>query len=96
MGDLGTVEGWPVWHPAREVLEASELVTTGAVAALPAALPLDPPAGDAPGVVLEDAEGTPVAALHRDGDAPAGWRVRAPEAVRPRPAAGRPPRPRPT
>jgi sulfate adenylyltransferase len=75
MGDLGTVEGWPVWHPSRDVLEVAELVATGALAALPDALPLDPPAGDAPGVVLEDAEGTPVAALCRDAAAPTGWRV---------------------
>jgi sulfate adenylyltransferase len=85
MSGLGAFESWPVRHPAREVLEAAELVTTGALAAVPEALATLPgvwgsvgegpaPAGGsggdtdgAPGVVLEDAEGTPVAALHRDG-----------------------------
>ena len=83
MGELGRFKGWPVRHPAREVLEAAELVTTGAVAALPDGiaagvtgpdlpdLPNLPDLPDLPdvadGVVLEDAEGTPVAALHRDG-----------------------------
>src|SRR5690349_2559579 len=66
MSELGSVEGWPVTHPAREVLEAAELVTTGVLDALPAGLPVPPPV-DAPGVVLEDAEGTPVAALHSGG-----------------------------
>jgi sulfate adenylyltransferase len=75
MGELGRFEGWPVRHPAREVLEAAELVTSGAVTALPDGLAADVTGPDGPdavpeaadGVVLEDAEGTPVAALHRDG-----------------------------
>jgi sulfate adenylyltransferase len=67
----------PVWHPPREVLEAAELVVTGALDVLPG-IPLDPPGAD--GVVLEDAEGTPVATLHPAAGTPAGHRV---EALRP-------------
>jgi sulfate adenylyltransferase len=86
LGDLEAVEGWPVRHPSREVLELAELVTTGVLAHLPESPPPVAPAGESgesdesgagepAGVVLEDAEGTPVAALHRDGAEPAGWRV---------------------
>lgn len=54
------------WHPPRAVLEWAELVVTGALPELPAALELPaeaPDPGEA-GVVLEDAEGTPVAQVH--------------------------------
>jgi sulfate adenylyltransferase len=60
-------DGLPTWHPPREVLELAELLLSGALAELPA--PVRPPhelveqARDAGGLVLEDAEGTPVATL---------------------------------
>src|SRR3954467_13186856 len=68
MSELGAVEGRPVTHPARRVLEAAELVTTGVLDSLPEDLPVELPA-DGGAVVLEDAEGTPVAALPPGGRA---------------------------
>jgi sulfate adenylyltransferase len=76
-----TAAGRPSWHPGRSGLELAELVVSGALARVPAGLEL--PAelvrdadGPARGVVLEDAEGTPVAILRsaeRDATgAPAG------------------------
>lgn len=50
------------WHPPRAVLELTELVVTGVLDGYPVpVVPPHPPAG-AP-LVLEDAEGTPVATL---------------------------------
>ncbi|HET9657287.1 MAG TPA: hypothetical protein VFP72_18185, partial [Kineosporiaceae bacterium] len=60
----------PSWHPSREVLEFAELVLARALPHVP--VPLDVPpdlaaaARSAGGLVLEDAEGTPVATLTGD------------------------------
>lgn len=53
--------GWTAWHPTPAVLDLVELVLDGALARLPEGLT---PAG---GRIIEDAEGTPVAALAEDG-----------------------------
>ncbi len=58
MSDLASVAGLPSWHPPHRVLEFAELVLAGALAQLPPGLPMPPELGP---VVLEDAEGTPVA-----------------------------------
>ncbi len=60
MSDLSAASGLPRWHPPAELLEFAELVLTGVLARLPPGLPQAPQAGP---VVLEDAEGTPVAIL---------------------------------
>jgi sulfate adenylyltransferase len=64
MPDLASIAGLPQWHPPLPVLEFAELVLTGVLPAMPPGLP-EPPgslAGSpARPVVLEDAEGTPVA-----------------------------------
>ncbi|MFI7588654.1 adenylyl-sulfate kinase [Spongisporangium articulatum] len=49
------------WHPPRAVLELAELVLTGVLPELPAPIELPDEAAGAAEVVLEDAEGTPVA-----------------------------------
>jgi sulfate adenylyltransferase len=63
----------PAWHPPRAILELAELVLTGALPALPAPLDIPddvfpddvaPEAREVSDVVLEDAEGTPVATVH--------------------------------
>jgi sulfate adenylyltransferase len=68
MSALGSVAGLPVWHPPHEVLEFAELVLSGAIAptAAPIAFPEEHLAEAA--LVLEDAEGTPVAVLRRRDD----------------------------
>jgi sulfate adenylyltransferase len=68
MTDLDTVLASLVpWHPPRQVLELAELVVTGAVDQLPVDLPvpidLAVQARSGAGLAVEDAEGTPVAAL---------------------------------
>jgi sulfate adenylyltransferase len=69
--DLESVTDLPTWHPPQAILEFAELVLSGALAArsqpiearLLEALPVEVAAGSR--VVLEDAEGTPVALLER-------------------------------
>jgi sulfate adenylyltransferase len=60
-------DGLPSWHPPRETLELAELVLTGVLPELPAPIRLPEDlceqAREAPGLVLEDVEGTPVASL---------------------------------
>jgi sulfate adenylyltransferase len=64
--DPSDLAGVPSWHPPREVLEAVELQLTGVVARL--VVPLTPPEDRAGApLVLEDAEGTPVAVVQADG-----------------------------
>jgi sulfate adenylyltransferase len=58
MPELESIDGVPVWHPPLAVLELAELVVTGALDEAPA---LGELAGHTAPVVLEDAEGTPVA-----------------------------------
>jgi sulfate adenylyltransferase len=73
MSHLDLAAGLPRRHPARDVLEVAELVVSGALAEVPAGLALSPelagPNGAAlgKGVVLEDAESTPVAILRSAG-----------------------------
>lgn len=56
-----------VWHPPRAVLELAELAATGALARLPERLrPALPDRSPDAVLVLEDAEGTPVAAVRPD------------------------------
>jgi len=64
MTALGSVTGLPTWHPPRAVLELAELVLSGALADAPIERPEEQT--DAETLVLEDAEGTPVAVLRRD------------------------------
>jgi sulfate adenylyltransferase len=71
VANLGSVAGLPRWHPPVEVLELAELVLSGALdPALmvlpPAVLPAEFEAGRP--VVLEDAQGTPVASLQQPVD----------------------------
>jgi sulfate adenylyltransferase len=80
MTDLDTLRAWPVWHPPRDVLEAAELVVIGALPELPEAPPVPAEILDrvgaepgVDGVLLEDAEGTPVATLRPA--AGGGWQV---------------------
>lgn len=67
-------DGLPTWHPPREVLELVELVLCGVLPELP--VPVRPPeplaeqARQAGGLVLEDAEGTPVATVTGDRPLP--------------------------
>ena len=63
MTALGSVTGLPTWHPPRAVLELAELVLSRALADAPIDRPEEP--ADAEALVLEDAEGTPVAVLRR-------------------------------
>jgi sulfate adenylyltransferase len=82
VADLGSVIGLPSWHPPVEVLELAELVLSGALDSAPSSLPLpDLPAEVEPGrpVVLEDAQGTPVATLQLpvDGGPPRFGALRA-------------------
>jgi sulfate adenylyltransferase len=65
MSDLASVEGLPQWHPPIRVLEFAELVLNGVLAQLPDGLPRPPERGP---VVLEDAEGTPVAVWNPESD----------------------------
>ncbi|HST81362.1 MAG TPA: adenylyl-sulfate kinase [Kineosporiaceae bacterium] len=71
MSALGSVTGLPTWHPPREVLEIAELVLSGAIEAVPAPIAVPEEHAAAEGLVLEDAEGTPVAVLRRSGAEPA-------------------------
>jgi sulfate adenylyltransferase len=71
--DLKAVFDLPRWHPPVELLELAELVLIGALPALPVAVtvPAEVTAEAGRAVVLEDAEGTPVAVLHpATGDDP--------------------------
>jgi sulfate adenylyltransferase len=68
--DLGLVAGLPVWHPPLDVLEIAELVLAGALPAPPGPLAVPEELRDAAQLVLEDAEGTPVARLERSDGAP--------------------------
>lgn len=63
MSALGSVTGLPAWHPPREVLEFAELVLSGVITSAPIAFPEEHLEAEA--VVLEDAEGTPVAVVRR-------------------------------
>src|SRR5690349_3972966 len=65
MSALGSVTGLPTWHPPREVLEIAELVLSGAITALSAPIRVPDEHLQADALVLEDAEGTPVAVLRR-------------------------------
>jgi len=73
-----TLTGLAPWHPPREVLELAELVVSGAIDALPTELPVPADvaleARSGAGIALEDAEGTPVAAL-RPAETPGRWSV---------------------
>ena len=53
--------GWTAWHPTPAALDLVELVLDGAIRCLPEGVA---PTG---GKIIEDAEGTPVAALAEDG-----------------------------
>ncbi len=57
--------GWTAWHPGPAVLDLVELVVTGALPRLPE--DAVPPERTGTGQIIEDAEGTPVAALGEDG-----------------------------
>lgn len=61
----GVLAAHPAWHPPQPVLESAELVVGGALSALPRGLTPPPDVAEAAvaggGLVLEDAEGTPVA-----------------------------------
>lgn len=71
MTDLETLQALPVWHPPRAVLELAELVIDGVFDELPVRLTvpedLSAAARSAGGLVIEDAEGTPVAVLRDRG-----------------------------
>lgn len=73
--DPRVIDGLPRWHPAPDLLELVELELDGALSAespasasqrLPHAAAPTPSGGG--GLVLEDAEGTPVALYRPDGD----------------------------
>ena len=69
MPDLGSVAHLPSWHPPSEVLEFAELVLSGVLDAAPIAIPVPPEViGVGHEVVIEDAEGTPVAVLHQPAE----------------------------
>ena len=79
MTDLDTMLASLVrWHPPRPVLELAELVVSGSLDRLPIELPLPidlaVQARSGAGLAVEDAEGTPVAALHAGVD-PGRWSV---------------------
>ena len=79
MTDLDTMLASLVpWHPPRQVLELAELVVSGSLDLLPVELPvpidLAVQARSGAGLAVEDAEGTPVAALHAGVD-PGRWSV---------------------
>jgi sulfate adenylyltransferase len=67
--DLDSIEGLPVWHPPLDVLEIAELVVTGALEAEPGLIEPPDDLAAAPAIVVEDAEGTPVARLERPAGA---------------------------
>ncbi len=69
MSALGPATGLPAWHPPRAVLEYAELMLSGAITAVPVPIPVPEEHLEAEALVLEDAEGTPVAVLRRRGDA---------------------------
>ena len=72
MSALGSVTGLPSWHPPRDVLEFAELVLSGAIASGAAPIAFPEEHSDAQALVLEDAEGTPVAVLRRRSDVVGG------------------------
>jgi sulfate adenylyltransferase len=65
MSAPGSVTGLPAWHPPHGVLELAELVLSGAISPASAPLVLPDEHAGAEALVLEDAEGTPVAVLRR-------------------------------
>jgi len=65
MPALGSVTGLPTWHPPREVLEFAELVLSGAIGSAAAPITFPEEHHEAEALVLEDAEGTPVAVVRR-------------------------------
>jgi sulfate adenylyltransferase len=69
MSALGSVTGLPTWHPPRDVLEVAELVLSGAIATVPAPIAVPDEHLETEALVLEDAEGTPVAVMRRKVDA---------------------------
>ncbi len=79
MSDLGSVADLPHWHPPAEVLERAELALVQALDAAELTgieVPPEVTADAGQAVVLEDAEGTPVATLHRPGGLPSVSRLR--------------------
>jgi sulfate adenylyltransferase len=73
MSALGSVTGLPTWHPPRAVLELAELVLSGAIEPAAARIAFPDEQAEAEALVLEDAEGTPVAVLRRSGSGAVGF-----------------------